>query len=413
MLLLKSANRYSMAADHSGITSASGNAFTGVDPAFRQEVADFVSANLPGDIARKVDINAPLNKDDFIRWQKILHNKGWVAPSWPVEFGGTGWSLEQRFAFEEVCAEHSAPRLPQFGVGMLGPILIHRGTDDQRARYLPKILAADEWWCQGYSEPGAGSDLASLKTRAVREDDEYVVNGSKTWTSYAHYADRMFALVRTDNSGRKQQGITFLLLDMKAPGVTVRPIVGLNGQHVVNEVFLDNVRVPVSERIGEENEGWAVAKALLGHERTGIARVGFCKKQFQLLMRLADQSDIEGRRLLDDPAIARKLAALSTDIDVLEWTNLRTLAAVAESSGDGTEASVLKVVATETQQRITELLFEVAGPAALELARSGEAVSDKDTAYVSAFYLDWRKSSIYGGSNEIQRNIISKIVLRG
>lgn len=387
--------------------------FGGADHVFRDEAAQFVSANLPADIARKVDINAPLSKDDYIRWQKILHRKGWAAPSWPMKYGGTDWSLEQRFVFEEICAEHSAPRLPQFGVGMLGPILIGRGTDEQRKRYLPKILAAEEWWCQGYSEPGAGSDLASLKTRAVREGDEYVVTGSKIWTTYAHYADRMFALVRTDSSGRKQQGITFLLLDMRSPGVSVRPIIGINGQHVVNEVFLDNVRVAVADRVGEEGEGWAVAKALLGHERTGIARVGFCKKQFTLLTRVSSRPDITGRRLLDDPVFAQKLAALSVDIEILEWTNLRTLAAVAHNRGNGSETSVLKVIATETQQHITELLFEAAGPAALGLAAADGNLPDEESAYVSSFYFDWRKASIYGGSNEIQRNIISKTVLRG
>lgn len=387
--------------------------FGGTDQAFRDEVAQFVSANLPADIARKVDVNAPLSKDDYIRWQKILHRKGWAAPSWPVEYGGTDWTLGQRFAFEEICAEHSAPRLPQFGVGMLGPILISRGTDEQRKRYLPKILAAEEWWCQGYSEPGAGSDLASLKTRAVREGDEYVVTGSKIWTTYAHYADRMFALVRTDSSGRKQQGITFLLLDMRAPGVSVRPITGINGQHVVNEVFLDDIRVPVADRVGEEGEGWAVAKALLGHERTGIARVGFCKKQLALLTRVSSRPDITGKRLLDDPVFAQRLAALFADIEILEWTNLRTLAAVADNRGNGSEASILKVIATETQQRITELLFEAAGPASLDLAAANGPLPDEEIAYVSSFYFDWRKASIYGGSNEIQRNIISKTVLKG
>jgi len=386
--------------------------FGGIDQAFHDEVAQFVSANLPADIARKVDINAPLNKDDYVRWHKILHSKGWAAPSWPVEYGGTDWSLEQRLAFEEICAEHSAPRLPQFGVGMLGPILISRGTDEQRKRYLPKILSAEEWWCQGYSEPGAGSDLASLKTRAVREGDEYVVTGSKIWTTYAHYADRMFALVRTDSSGRKQQGITFLLLDMRSPGVSVRPITGINGQHVVNEVFFDNVRVPAKDRVGEEGEGWAVAKALLGHERTGIARVGFCKKQFALLTRISSRLDITGKRLLDDPVFAQKLAALSADIEILEWTNLRVLEAVANNRGNGSEASVLKVIATETQQRITELLFEAAGPASLDLAAADGPMPEEDSAYVSSFYFDWRKASIYGGSNEIQRNIISKTVLK-
>ena len=386
--------------------------FGGIDQAFHDEVAQFVSANLPADIARKVDINAPLNKDDYVRWHKILHSKGWAAPSWPVEYGGTDWSLEQRLAFEEICAEHSAPRLPQFGVGMLGPILISRGTDEQRKRYLPKILSAEEWWCQGYSEPGAGSDLASLKTRAVREGDEYVVTGSKIWTTYAHYADRMFALVRTDSSGRKQQGITFLLLDMRSPGVSVRPITGINGQHVVNEVFFENVRVPAKDRVGEEGEGWAVAKALLGHERTGIARVGFCKKQFALLTQISSRLDITGKRLLDDPVFAQKLAALSADIEILEWTNLRVLEAVANNRGNGSEASVLKVIATETQQRITELLFEAAGPASLDLAAADGPLPEEDSAYVSSFYFDWRKASIYGGSNEIQRNIISKTVLK-
>lgn len=386
--------------------------FVGTDQAFYNEVAQFVSASLPADIARKVDINAPLNKNDYVRWHKILHSKGWAAPAWPVEYGGTDWSLEQRLAFEEICAEYSAPRLPQFGVGMLGPILISRGTDEQRKRYLPKILAAEEWWCQGYSEPGAGSDLASLKTRAVREGDEYVVTGSKIWTTYAHYADRMFALVRTDSSGRKQQGITFLLLDMRSPGVSVRPITGINGQHVVNEVFLDNVRVPAKDRVGEEGEGWAVAKALLGHERTGIARVGFCKKQFALLTRISSRPDITGRRLLDDPVFAQELAAISADIEILEWTNLRTLETVANNRGNGSEASVLKVIATETQQRITELLFEAAGPASLDLAAANGLLSEDDVAYVSSFYFDWRKASIYGGSNEIQRNIISKTVLK-
>ena len=381
------------------------------DAAFVTDVTRFVEENLPSDIARKVEINAPLGKDDFTRWQQILHRRGWAAPSWPVEYGGTGWSLAQRFAFEEICAGLSAPRLPQFGLGMLGPVLIARGTEAQRRRYLPKILSAEEWWCQGYSEPGAGSDLAALRTRAVRDGDRYLVSGSKIWTSYAHYADRMFALVRTDATGRKQEGITFLLLDMRDPGVTVRPIIGINGQHVVNEVFLDNVAVPLEDRVGEEGEGWTVAKALLGHERTGIARVGFCKRQFTLLGRLAARTDIEGRRLLDDPAFAQRMAELAVDIEILEWTNLRVLDMVANGRGNGSEASVLKVVATETQQRITEMLFDAAGPAVTELAVTETEAGDDDATFVSSFYLDWRKASIYGGSNEIQRNIIAKAVL--
>jgi alkylation response protein AidB-like acyl-CoA dehydrogenase len=357
-----------------------------------------------------------LSKDDIVRWHKILHRQGWVAPGWPVEFGGPGWSPVQRHIFEEECARAGTPPVMPFGVNMVAPVIMAFGSQAQKDYYLPRILSCEDWWCQGYSEPGAGSDLASLKTTAVRDGDHYIVNGQKTWTTLAQHADMIFCLVRTDPGVRKQEGISFLLVDMHSPGVTVRPIIMLDEDHEVNEVFFDNVRVPAANLVGQENKGWTYAKYLLGHERTGIAAVGRSKRELAFLKRLATREQKNGKPLLEDPLFAAKVAALEIELMALEMTVLRVLARADKAPGP--EASVLKVRGTDIQQALSELMVEAAGPMALPFDPAyleGEgghsAAGDDDAAPLAAHYFNFRKTSIYGGSNEIQRNIITQMIL--
>ena len=390
--------------------------YTSEELAFRDHVRDFLAANLPADLQAKVRRHLRLSKDDYVRWHRILARQGWAAPAWPVEYGGTGWSPVQRHLFDEECARAGTPPILPFGVNMVAPVIMAFGNDAQKAWYLPRILSCEDWWCQGYSEPGAGSDLASLKTSAVRDGDAYVVNGQKTWTTLAQHADMIFCLVRTDPSVRKQEGISFLLIDMHAPGVTVRPITMLDEEHEVNEVWFDNVRVPVANLIGEENRGWTYAKYLLGHERTGIAAVGRSKRELAFLKRYAATRSSHGGSLMDDPLFAAKVAALDIELMALEMTVLRVLAQAHKAPGP--EASVLKVRGTEIQQALTELMVEAAGPMALPFdpafLESGEGPSaggDDDAAPLASYYFNYRKTSIYGGSNEIQRNIISQMIL--
>ena len=390
--------------------------YTGDDLAFRDQVRAFLEAELPADLRHKVHNHLRLHKDDYVRWHRILARQGWVAPGWPREYGGPGWTPVQRHIFEEECARAGTPPVLPFGVNMVAPVIMAFGSEEQKAYYLPRILACEDWWCQGYSEPGAGSDLASLKTTAVRDGDHYVVNGQKTWTTLAQHADMIFCLVRTDPAVRKQEGISFLLIDMHAPGVTVRPIIMLDEDHEVNEVFFDNVRVPAANLVGQENRGWTYAKYLLGHERTGIAAVGRSKRELARLKALARREQKNGEPLLRDPLFAAKVADLEIELMALEMTVLRVLAQADKAPGP--EASVLKVRGTEIQQRLSELMVEAAGPLALpfdpaylEGEHPHSAIDDDFAAPLLPHYFNFRKTSIYGGSNEIQRNIISQMIL--
>jgi alkylation response protein AidB-like acyl-CoA dehydrogenase len=389
---------------------------TGEDRAFRDQVRSFLEQHLPDDLRHKVRGHLRLSKDDSVRWHKILYRQGWVAPGWPVEYGGPGWTPVQRHIFDEECARAGTPQIMPFGVNMVAPVIMAFGSQAQKDYYLPRILSCQDWWCQGYSEPGAGSDLASLKTSAVRDGDHYIVNGQKTWTTLAQHADMIFCLVRTDTGVRKQEGISFLLIDMHAPGVTVRPIIMLDEDHEVNEVFFDNVRVPVANLVGQENKGWTYAKYLLGHERTGIAAVGRSKRELAFLKRLARREHKNGKPLLEDPLFAAKVAALEIELMALEMTVLRVLARADRAPGP--EASVLKVRGTDIQQALTELMVEAVGPMALpfdpaylEGSAPHSATEDDEAAPLLSYYFNFRKTSIYGGSNEIQRNIISQMIL--
>jgi len=366
--------------------------------AFREEVRDFTRDRLPRDIALKVIEHRPLAKQDFMLWQDALAARGWLAGHWPREFGGCGWTPMQTHIFDEETAALGAPRLIPFGLNMVAPVIMAFGSPAQQQHYLTRIRENRDWWCQGYSEPGAGSDLASLKTRAERRGDVYVVNGQKTWTTYAQYADMIFCLVRTASTGRKQEGISFLLIDMHTPGVTVRPIRLLDGESEVNEVWFDDVKVPAANLVGEEGKGWTYAKYLLGHERTGIAQIGASKRELRTLKEQAQRQRRNGRPLIEDERFAARLADIELDLMALEMTVLRLLSGGARAPGP--EASLLKVKGTELQQALTEIALDMAGPRAL-------TVDDR----AAPRYFNMRKASIYGGSNEIQRNIIAQLVL--
>ncbi|MBL8589230.1 MAG: acyl-CoA dehydrogenase family protein [Methylobacteriaceae bacterium] len=396
-------------------------AYDAEDEAFRLEVRQFVERSLPDAIRRKVIAGHELDKADMAGWQRILHGRGWGAPNWPVAFGGAGWSPVRQFIFDEECAMGGAPRLLPFGLKMVGPVIMAFGSPAQQQRFLPGMMSGEDWWCQGYSEPGAGSDLASLRTRAERRGDVYVVNGQKTWTTMAQHADWMFCLVRTDASAKPQQGISFLLIDMRSKGVTVRPIRLMDGGCEVNEVFLDNVEVPLDQRVGEENKGWTYAKYLLGHERTNIAQVGLSRRAIADLKTLAGDERVDGRPLMEDPLYAARLAETEIALDILEITNLRVVCEDAKGAGKtpGPAASILKLRGTEIGQAISELAIDALGENALPFDRSrmvgevaGNLADPAATATpVAAEYLTLRKTSIYGGSNEIQKNIIAQSVL--
>ncbi len=391
--------------------------FSPEDLAFQQEVRDFIAENYPAELRGKQDEGDELTKEDFLSWHRILYKKGWVAPAWPVEYGGTGWTPTQRFIFSEETARADCIRLMPFGLSMVGPVIYTFGTPEQKARFLPRILSGEDWWCQGYSEPGAGSDLASLRTTAVRDGDDYIVNGQKTWTTMAQHADWGFFLVRTDKDAKQQEGISFLLIDMKSPGITVRPIITLGGEHEVNEVFLEDVRVPVSQRVYEENKGWTCAKFLLAHERTGIAGVASSKRGVERVKQIA-RTELDGDKpLLAYPFYRRKIAELEIDLTALEFTELRGLAGPNAGKGPGPESSLLKIKGSEIQQRLTELTLEAVGHYGAPYFRGfGEGDNEHpigpDYAHRAApTYFNMRKTTIYGGSNEIQRNIIAKMVL--
>ena len=377
---------------------------------FRAEVQDFLAAELPADIGARVRAGKRLRKEDITRWQRILHRRGWGAPSWPAEWGGPGWSTLQQIVFDDECAQAGAPPQIAFGLRMLAPVLMRFGTEEQRNRHLPGIANGDVWWCQGYSEPGSGSDLASLKTRAVRDGDAYVITGQKTWTTLAQHADWMFCLVRTDSAAKPQEGISFVLIDMHAPGVSVRPIITVDGEHEINEVWLDAVRVPLDQRVGAENQGWTIAKFLLGHERSNIAGAGVAKRELARLRELAAKPGTDGRAALDDALFAARLAQLNIDALALEITQLRL---VQREGPPGSESSMLKIVGSELLQRISECLVHAAGGAALPFERAAfepdfDPVAGDDAALLAAKYGNWRKLSIYGGTNEIQHNILAR-----
>ena len=391
--------------------------FSAEDLAFRDEVRSFIADSYPAVLRGKQEEGDELTKEDFLSWHKVLAKKGWVAPAWPVEYGGTGWSSTQRYIWSEETARADCIRLLPFGLAMVGPVIYTFGTPEQKAHFLPRILSGEDWWCQGYSEPGAGSDLASLRTKAVPDGDDYIVNGQKTWTTMAQNADWGFFLVRTNSDAKMQEGISFLLIDMKSPGITVRPIITLGGEHEVNEVWLDNVRVPIANRVYEENKGWTCAKFLLAHERVGIAGVASSKRGVEKLKAVA-ATEMEGERsLLANPFFRRKVADLEIDLAALEYTELRTLAAMAGGKNPGPESSVLKIKGSEIQQRLTELTLEMAGHYGAPYYRGfGEGDNEHpigpEWAHRAApSYFNMRKTTIYGGSNEIQRNVIAKMVL--
>jgi alkylation response protein AidB-like acyl-CoA dehydrogenase len=392
--------------------------FTPEEESFREEVRAFFRDKLPARLSTLVREGRRLGKADMEEWHGILNDRGWLANHWPEEWGGPGWSVIQRFIFDNESALAHAPRVVPFGVNMLGPVLIKYGSEEQKRQWLPRILDGSDWWCQGYSEPGAGSDLAGLKTTAVRNGDVYVVNGQKTWTTLGQHADMIFCLVRTDATAKKQEGISFLLIDMKTPGIEVRPITLIDGEAEVNEVFFTDVEVPVANLVGEENMGWTYAKYLLTYERTNIAGVGFSIASFQRLKEVAQEQKKNGRVLADDPLFAARMARVEIDLANMQTTNLRVLAAVAGGGVPGAESSMLKIKGTEIRQEITSLTRRAYGsyaapyiPEALEAGWNGEPIGPEDAATAAPSYFNNRKLSIFGGSNEIQKNIISKAIL--
>jgi pimeloyl-CoA dehydrogenase large subunit len=394
--------------------------FTIEETAFRDEVRAFMRDNVPEATRKKLVEGRRLAKEDMVGWQRILNKKGWAVPHWPKEWGGTGWSPVQLYIFRDELQQTPAPEPLAFGVSMVGPVIIAFGNDAQKKKYLPRIANLDDWWCQGFSEPGSGSDLASLKTTAKRDGDHYVVNGQKTWTTLAQYADWIFCLVRTDPAAKKQEGISFLLINMKTPGITVRPIQTIDGGHEVNEVFFDDVRVPAENLVGQENKGWDYAKFLLGNERTGIARIGISKARLRRLKEIAALQQIGDRPMLEDPVFRLKVAGVEVELKALEMTQLRVVAAERQGRNGKPDpaSSILKIKGSELQQTITELLLEVVGPYALPAPRQmegdrwNEPPAGPDWAETLApNYFNMRKVSIYGGTNEIQKNIIAKAIL--
>ena len=396
--------------------------YTPEELAFRDEVRAFLDENLTPEIRRKVENGMHLAKADAEAWHAALNKRGWLANHWPKAWGGPGWNAVQKYIFETECALAHAPRIVPFGVNMLGPVLIKYGTEEQKSYWLPRILDGDDWWCQGYSEPGAGSDLAGLKTSAVRDGDHYVVNGQKTWTTLGQHANMMFCLVRTDPAAKKQAGISFLLIDMNTPGIEVRPIITLDGAHEVNEVFLTDVRVPVGNLVGTENRGWDCAKYLLTYERTNIAGVGFSIAALARLKKVAATVKRNGRPLADDPLFAARMARVEIDLENMKTTNLRVIAAVEGGGVPGAESSMLKIRGTVIRQELNALLRRAMGPQArpfeaaaldggLDAAAQAALPGPDEAATAAASYFNNRKLSIFGGSNEIQRNIISKMIL--
>jgi alkylation response protein AidB-like acyl-CoA dehydrogenase len=394
--------------------------FTTEDLEFRAEVRKYFETEFPQDILDKQNKGIPLPREDVVRWHKHIYEKGWGAANWPVEYGGTGWTPVQKYIFADEQARANAPVFLAFGVGMVGPVIYTYGSEEQKKRFLPDILEFNTWWCQGYSEAGAGSDLASLKMRADLNGDHYIVNGSKSWNTLGQYADWIFCLVRTNTDvARRQEGISFVLIDMKQPGVTIKPIVMLDGEHEVNEIFFDNVKVPVENLVGEEGKGWTYGKVLLQHERTAAAYVARSKYNLRRLRKLASDSVDGGTRLADDQIFMRKVAAAEVELKALEYTELRTLALISSGKAPGPESSILKIAGTELIQRIDSLYMEASGYYALPYVREQYAPDFPAEDYVgegletetALNYFNNRKHTIFAGSNEIQKNIIAKHVL--
>ena len=383
--------------------------------AFRQEVRDFVASELPADLRKRVLLGKALEKDDHVRWQKTLYRRGWIAGHWPKSLGGCDWTPLQRWIFEEETTQAGAPWVIPFGINYVGPVIYTFGNEAQKQQHLPNILTSDVFWCQGYSEPNAGSDLAGLQTRARRDGDDYIVRGQKIWTSYAHWADWMFCLVRTAEGGKPQEGISFLLIDMRSPGITVRPIISIDMAHHLNEVFFDDVRVPAANLVGQESRGWTYAKFLLANERVLIAEVGKLKRLFRQLRAMAADTQEAGQPLLQDPSFSRKVTELSIGIRVLEAMCIRQLGAGSADAPPGVEASVLKIRGSEMLQSVTQLMVEI--QARRGLPYQTEALSANWNGFeigvpgMMREYLFGRAATIYGGSNEIQRNVIAKAAL--
>lgn len=393
--------------------------YTDEEKAFREDVRAFLDEKLPDDLRDKVKNGQELGKDGHERWHAILNEQGWLAPNWPKKFGGAEWNAVQRHIFEEEAAAASAPRIVPFGLAMLAPVLQKFGSKEQQDHWLPRILSGADWWCQGYSEPGAGSDLASLKTTAVKDGDNYIVNGQKTWTTLGQHANMIFCLVRTDKDVKQQEGISFLLIDMDTPGIEVRPIVLLDGGAEVNEVWFTDVKVPAENLVGEENKGWTYAKYLLTHERTNIAGVGFSRAGLQAVKRIAKSEMAGGRPLIENPHFAARVAQVEIDLMAMSTTNLRIISKAAAGTAPGVESSMLKIKGTIIRQEINDLARRAAGvyamPFASEAVEGSNAVLPDPLAAgpVAAQYFNNRKLSIFGGSNEIQRQIIAKTTLGG
>ncbi|MCF6232587.1 MAG: acyl-CoA dehydrogenase family protein [Rhodobacteraceae bacterium] len=391
--------------------------YSSEDLTFRDQVRSFLAEKLPSEISEKMRLGQVLGKAAFDQWHSILNDQGWLAPNWPAEFGGAEWNAVQKHIFEEECAMANAPRVVPFGLTMLAPVLQKFGSDAQKAHYLPRILSGEDWWCQGYSEPGAGSDLASLKTKAVRDGDHYIVNGQKTWTTLGQFANWIFCLVRTDPDVKQQEGISFLLIDMATPGIEVRPIILLDGTPEVNEIWFTDVRVPIENLVGEENKGWTYAKYLLTHERTNTAGVGSSHAGLNAVKRMARAEVSNGRPLIENPHFAARLALVEIDLLAMSTTNLRIVSKAAVGQAPGVEASMLKVKGTIIRQEINDLARRAAGPYAMPFvseAVEGDNAPPIGPDYagpVAAQYFNNRKLSIFAGSNEIQRGIIAKVKL--
>ncbi len=386
--------------------------------AFRDEVRAFIKAELPADIRDRVVKGQFPTKDDLVRWHRILNKKGWAVPTWPKEYGGTGWDAVRHYIFREELHRGHALEPVTFNSNMVGPVIAAFGSEEQKKWFLPKVANVDIWFCQGFSEPGAGSDLASLRTRAVQDGDDYVINGQKIWTSAAHYADWMFCLVRTDPVAKKQKGISYLLIDMKTPGITVRPIKLLDSSHHTNEVFFDNVRVPIKNRIGEENAGWGYAKFLLGNERVGIARVGLIKERVRHIKEMGKTIMVEGKPLAQSQRFRERVAAFDVELKALEITSMRMIDQMkkANKNVQDPKTSILKMKSAELQQATTELLLEMVGPDTLRreeayFNRAEPPVGPEWAATAAHHYFQFRPATVYGGTNEIQRNILAKAIL--
>ncbi|HYB99858.1 MAG TPA: acyl-CoA dehydrogenase family protein [Candidatus Limnocylindrales bacterium] len=380
--------------------------------AFRDEVRAWIKQAMPEHIRHKAEAGGHFEHEEIMEWHRILHKKGWVAPHWPKEVGGPGWDVAQRHIFSEEMVRANAPSLSPFGLTMVGPLIIQFGTEEQKKRFLPKILSGEEVWCQGYSEPNSGSDLASLQLRADKDGDDYILNGQKTWTTYAQYADWIFVLARTNSTGKQQEGISFLLADIKnTPGIEVKPFLTIGGTPAFSETWFDNARVPQANRVGPENQGWSMAKALLGHERTSIGGVAESGRWLQLIRRIARDTPVGDGTLLDDAAFRRRLARLDIRHRTVGMANLRTLASAQLGHAPGPESSILKIVGTELQQEVTELAMDALGHGAMGWFDAPTEAMPEYQLWIASQFNYLRACTIYGGSNEIQKNIISKLIL--